>query len=250
MLGIDLNESIIYKGASLRYFSTGEYHINRIGQDDVLLLVFSGILRFTEDGTPFEINAGQYHIQRLGSRQVGDTISDEPKYLYIHFLGQWSRHGHVLPCDGTFDVNALHPLMSEMDRLSHSHATLTEQSAIFFQILSALYHKEAVATVADEIAEYIQQRYTEKLTLQQIADHFHFSKNHVINLFRSGFQQTPYEYVLQLRLNQAKWLLEVTSDPVESIARDCGFSDYSHFYKMFRQQSALSPTQWRQKMRG
>ena len=245
-----MNSPVTYEGASLRYFNVGEYHINRTGTDDVLLLVFSGTLCFTENDVPYWVSAGQYHIQRSGTRQTGDVVSDAPKYLYIHFHGKWTEGPYVLPRSGTFDISTLHPRMNELDRLAHGNASLIEQTSLFLQILSILYHKETVFTLADEIEAYIQQRYTGKLTLQQICEQFHFSKNHIINVFREKYDRTPYEYVLQLRLKQAKWLLEVTSDSVESVAQACGFGDYPHFFKIFRRETGLSPTRWRQKIRG
>ena len=53
MYGIDLNKNINYKYASLRFFNEGEHHIDRICGEDVLLLVFKGVLRFSEDGTEY-----------------------------------------------------------------------------------------------------------------------------------------------------------------------------------------------------
>ena len=50
MYGIDLNKNIDYKYASLRFFNEGEHHIDRICGENVLLLVFKGVLRFSEDG--------------------------------------------------------------------------------------------------------------------------------------------------------------------------------------------------------
>ena len=67
MEGINLERPITYKYASLRYFLEGEHHVSRLCRDDVLLLVFDGVLRFTEDGKPYEIHKGEYHIQRHGS---------------------------------------------------------------------------------------------------------------------------------------------------------------------------------------
>ena len=46
MYGINLNKSILFKHASMRYFENGEHHVNRTLPYDVLLLVFEGTLRF------------------------------------------------------------------------------------------------------------------------------------------------------------------------------------------------------------
>ena len=50
MKGIDLNKQIIYLHSSLRFFDKKEHHINRFCEENVLLLVYEGVLRFSEDG--------------------------------------------------------------------------------------------------------------------------------------------------------------------------------------------------------
>ena len=78
-----MNNDIQYLFASLRYFDEKEYHVDRVCSDDVLLLVFEGVLRFSEDGVGYEIHPGEYHIQKHNSIQKGDRPSDSPKYLYV-----------------------------------------------------------------------------------------------------------------------------------------------------------------------
>ena len=64
MFGIDLNCPITYINASLRFFKKEEHHITRLCSCDVLVLVFSGVLRFSEDNVPIEVGAGEYYIQK------------------------------------------------------------------------------------------------------------------------------------------------------------------------------------------
>ena len=50
MLGVDLGKPMCCKYASFRFFEEKEHHITRFCTDNVLLLVFAGVLRFSEDG--------------------------------------------------------------------------------------------------------------------------------------------------------------------------------------------------------
>ena len=79
--GINLNHPIDYKCASFRYFDPGERHVTRICKEDVLLLVFEGVLRFSENGVPCEVNASQYYIQNHYTFQTGEYPSSSPRYL-------------------------------------------------------------------------------------------------------------------------------------------------------------------------
>ena len=67
MYVIDLKKPIEYIYASFRYFEDGEKHVTRFCKHDVLLLVFDGVLKFTENGEDYEIHKGEYYIQKNGS---------------------------------------------------------------------------------------------------------------------------------------------------------------------------------------
>lgn len=249
MKGIDLNQPILYRHASMRYFEENETHIDRFCRDDVLLLVFEGILRFWEDGTAYEVAAGEYHIQKQGSQQKGLVASDCPKYLYVHFLGQWAETGAVLPARGSFDAARLKPLMELLDRLAHQGATVTEQISVFTELLSRLYRGDRQETAAGRMAEYIGAHLREPVSLERLGEEFHFSKNHIINLFKQEYGVTPTEYLNSLRLQKAMHLLEATSASAEAVAAACGYNNYSHFYRLFCRKTGESPTQWRWKKR-
>ena len=155
MQGIDLNKPIRYKTASLRFFKEGEHHISRRCPEDVLLLVYDGVLRFSEDGMPYEISAGQYYIQKRELKQTGELPSDVPKYLYVHFLADtWTEGGAVLPRSGTFDHAALKPLMEELHLLAHSDAPYIVQTAKFYDLLSELYKQKPQNSQAARMADF------------------------------------------------------------------------------------------------
>lgn len=245
MLGINLNRPILYKHSSLRFFKSGEHHISRLCKDDVLLLVYDGVLRFSEDGTQFEIGAGEYHIQRRNSLQSGDLASDMPKYLYVHFIADWTENGCLLPRSGTFQYTKLKQWMDELDAAAHSHAPYLTQAGLFYRLLSMLHQTKPANSTADNIADYIARNCHQEITLEMLCNEFHLSKNHVINIFKKAFAMTPIAYRNHIRLQKAEHMMEVTSDSIESISLLCGFNHYSHFYKQFLRKNGLPPEQWR-----
>lgn len=245
MRGIDLNKPITYQYASMRYFSPGERHITRFCMHDVLLMVFDGVLRFNEDNTEYEVHAGEYHIQKSNSYQTGYVVSDSPKYLFVHFHGSWQDDGPVLPFRGTFDSARLKDHMEDLDLLSHTNSSLLSKTAKFLALLEQLIHKDSVPTLADQIAQYIQMEDLQTVSLEKTCHYFNFSKNHIINTLKKQYGVTPVEYIHRVKIERAKYLLEVTSDSTEHIASECGFNDYSHFYKVFTRMTGVSPTAFR-----
>jgi len=249
MLGIDMQQPIEYENASLRFFEKNEHHISRLCTSDVLLLVFEGVLRFSEDGIEYEVCPGEYHIQKSNTVQRGEIASDAPKYLWVHFHGHWTAAENAFSPRGTFDYSALKPSIERMDALAHSSASYIEKTAVFYNLLCALYQKEPSVTLARQIAAFIHTEYRNNFSLDDICRQFNFSKNHVINVFKEEYGQTPFQYLNTVRIRQAEYLLEVTSDSIECIAYASGYQHYSHFYRQFRKKNHCSPEQWRYKKR-
>lgn len=247
MKGIDPNQPITYRHSSLRFFEQGERHVDRCCPDDVLLLVYSGTLRFTEDGVPIEVAAGEYYVQHRGGEQRGEHPSDEPQYLYVHFEGIWCEDGTAVPRRGTFDHARLWPLMQQLDHYSHNPTTRLERTAVFLQLLANLYERKRPQTAADTMAAFLETHLEEPVSLDRLAATFSFSKNHIIHLFRQAFGTTPVGYVNTRRIQKAMHLLESTSDTTEAIAERCGFHHYSHFYRLFVRQNGLAPAEWRRR---
>lgn len=245
MKGIDPSRPVTYCHASMRYFKEKEHHVTRVCGEDVLLLVYEGCLRFVEDDVPYEIGPGQYHIQKQGSRQSGPLASNAPWYLFVHFLGSWGEGPGMLSADGTFSSEHLFGLMEKMDYFAHGDYTQLERTSVFLQLLCTLYQSGRSRSLAGEIAEHLVHNLQNPDSLETLARKFGYSKNHIIHLFKKEFQVTPIDYLTTKRLEKVRWLLEAGNEPIETIAEQCGFSDYSHLYKAFVRKEGISPGQWR-----
>ncbi len=244
MYGIDLNKEIKYEFASLRFFDEKEYHVSRVCKDDVLLLVFDGILRFSEDGVLYEIHPGEYHIQKHNSIQEGVLPSESPKYLYVHFKAAWTQDS-LIAKSGTFDYEYLKNDFEEMNTLSYSDAPYILKTAKFYSILSKLCKKTSGDSTAEKILEFISENCQQNISIDMLCERFSFSKNHIINIFKKSFGQTPVAYLNVLRLKKAEELLITTSEPIESISFSCGYQNYSHFYRQFVHKNNISPEKFR-----
>lgn len=248
MYGIDLNKEIKYKFASLRFFDEKEYHVKRICNDDVLLLVFDGILRFSEDGVFYEIHPGEYHIQKHGSMQEGVLPSDSPKYLYVHFYAEWTQDS-LIAKSGTFDYQYFKNDIEQMNTLSYSDAPYILKTNKFYTILSKLCKKTSIGSTAEGIATFVSENYQQNISIDMICKRFSFSKNHIINIFKKSFGITPIAFLNLVRLKKAEELLITTSDPIESISFNCGYQNYSHFYRQFKHKNHLTPEAFRKQKR-
>ena len=245
MYGVDLNHPILYQFASFRFFEKKEHHIERFCSVNVLLMVYKGVLRFSENGEQVEVSAGEYYIQRKNCYQAGELASDAPHYLFVHFDGEWSDEPGALPCRGTFDYSKLSELMRQIDTASHRKYAYAEQQYLLHKLLLSLRQKTPSNTLADTLSKFVEENIAKITSLSDLCEAFHYSKNYVERLFHREFGVSPIQYINDVKIKKAMYLLETTSKPITAISEECGYFDYPYFYKRFVQKTGVSPSEWR-----
>ena len=103
--------------------------------------------------------------------------------------------------------------------------------------------------VVDAVLHYINEHYSETLTLDQLAEKFFISKYHLLRKFDAQVGTTVHRYILQKRLLNAKQLLAGGVPPNE-VCQYCGFGDYANFYRAFKAEYNQTPRQYIQAVRG
>lgn len=97
---------------------------------------------------------------------------------------------------------------------------------------------------------FIDKNYTQKITLDDIAAYVHLSKIYFHNLFLNLTGQTPHEYLLTKRINNAKFLLAATDKSFSDIAYSSGFSSQTYMTYVFKKKTSCTPMQYKKKMAG
>ena len=112
--------------------------------------------------------------------------------------------------------------------------------------ISARLPEEGLQAVTEnptfnDLLKYLDEHFTEKFTLEQIADAFGFSKNYICQLFKKHFDTTFSIYITKKRMIRAKEMLADKTLSVKEIAYDLGYADYHHFYRTFKNYYGYSP---------
>lgn len=92
---------------------------------------------------------------------------------------------------------------------------------------------------------FIHNHYKDKITIAQIADAVGISEREAMRSFRKNLNQSPIEYLISYRLNEAKKLLLNSKLSITEICYQCGFSDSSYFGKVFRNAYGVTPREYR-----
>lgn len=96
------------------------------------------------------------------------------------------------------------------------------------------------------VIEYIHEHYTSPIHVESLAAIALQSRFHFIRSFKAAFGITPYQYILQLRVEEAKKQLVKTSATITHISAGLGFSCASQFYRIFAKIAGVTPERYRQ----
>lgn len=99
----------------------------------------------------------------------------------------------------------------------------------------------------EPVVSWMEQHMSDNIGLQEISDYAGIGINGLHELFQQAFDMSPYSYLLQLRLRQAKRImLEQPQLALREVAEQTGFNDVSHFVATFRKKEGVTPGKYRQ----
>lgn len=113
--------------------------------------------------------------------------------------------------------------------------------------LASKGHK--VQEIIESSKTYIEENYNTDISLSDIAGYVYMSTSHFARTFKKAYGISPIQYLLAVRITNAKSLLEETNLKVGDIAAAVGFSAQQRFNDIFKKHVGISPGEHRQKYR-
>ncbi len=96
----------------------------------------------------------------------------------------------------------------------------------------------------EEIKEYINEHLDRDLKLVELAAIAQISPYHFLRLFKQSIGLTPHQYILQRRIDRAKFFLQHSELGIAEIAAKTGFCDQSHLTQCFKRLVGITPNQF------
>ena len=103
-------------------------------------------------------------------------------------------------------------------------------------------------SVVYRVLSYINEHYSEDLSLDFLANKFFISKYHLSREFNRLVGTSVYRYIIQKRLVMAKQMMS-NGIPSATVYQHCGFGDYSNFYRAFKAEYQISPREFVESLR-
>ena len=188
----------------------------------------------TLDPAKFE----QFAQTELGIILSTEQLKDLPQFLDEDITQSGIQLKESLQCDLGSQVMFESYARIFLTKLILKYG-LQEEEYDFTKSFTAQHYKQ--------VLDYIAINYGDNILLEDMAAEANLSPSHFSRLFKQTIGQSPYQFLMAYRVEQAKKMLGKPNALMIDIALYCGFSDQAHFSRTFKKIEGLTPKQYRKK---
>ena len=183
-------------------------------------------------------------------RFVHLPISKDKRYSeFRHFLSLIPK---ITP---RVDYDKYSAIFDKLEKLYNSQYEYKEISiqACLLELINDIYVQTVLTNEYFDneniklVTKYMEDNVYSNPTLEEIADILHFSPNYFHKYFKEKTGITPHRYLLNLKIDRAKKLLDSSGKSLLSIAEDCGFESQAYFCYVFKKETGMTPKEYRKK---
>lgn len=250
---------IVFSIAGTSYCD-GSYRISRPCSSLACVeYILSGSGTVMLDGVAHHLTAGDTYFLPIGHDHLYFSDSDDPWVkIWVNFSGPLvpaltAAYGIEDRC--RFAGLYTGDLLRSIIRVAEEHAADGTLSAtlylheIFYRMGRARETRSFHPT-ASALRDFIDLHFTEPIDAAAMGRAVGKSVSQCNRLFRSTYGQTPYQYLLERRIDLALLLLENSSMSVREIAAHLSFCDEYYFSNLFKKKVGVSPRAYRLGNRG
>lgn len=234
-----------------------EYRVSRDYWDSfILMFIETGQMNVTYRGIEQSATVGDIVLLDCKEPHVYGTAGDDLSFHYIHFNGAAAQEyfeaiyrmlGAVfIPSNPKAVDKAFAALHREVrSPVMNEHTVSVNIHIILGELYNSYYPLSGDNSMVQQVVEYIEQHYAQSVTLGQIAAAIRISESQLTHEFKRYTGNTPYQYLLSVRLQHARQMLITSVLSLEEIAPQCGFQSASQFIRVFKKHTGITPHKFR-----
>lgn len=187
-------------------------------------------------------------VYRIEKEQCPQLYVERIAMQLLHLCQQYS--GSKIPGILELEISLKESILSALN-----YEILLEKLYEFFTIFfdfdkTNANSKDELSDVIYRIEEYIVNNLSQQITLQILSDRFGYSPSYICNVFKIAKGAPPIEYLNTVRINKARELIEQQPDfLIKDIAKVVGFEDPLYFSRIFKKETGLSPSEYRDQLK-
>lgn len=222
---------------------------------------------YVEEGTLVWLHPTDIHKTIAGSTQAGERILINFQEEFLSSITPLEQ-STLLSCfksqNPVLNLNLLEQkeietllqkMLKEKNHILYNKILLSECLLLSSRYLKNIKTKGNAPTDTSikyervtKIARYLNEHYSEKLTLENVAKTFYISPYYLSRTFKAGTGFNFIHYLNYIRINRAKELLEKTDMSVINISVKVGYENITHFNRVFKEIEGITPSNYRKQL--
>lgn len=231
--------------------------------------VLSGSGELVYEGSTYRISSGDCVFIDCRKNYAHSTYDDLWSLQWCHFYGpnmkaiyqKYQERGGK----PVFQTNQLHQyktILADLHSIASSDDYVRDMrlheklSSLLILLMEDAWDEDKNNTFSDtpitdiqEIKEYLDANFKDKITLDRLASQFYINKSYMQNLFKNRYGSTINSYLNQVRITYVKQQLRFTDKTVEALAAELHIEP-PYLSRMFKKIEGVNPTAFRQSWRG
>ena len=243
-----------------------------------IIYIRHGKLRISIEGDLYEGLAGQIYFVNPGELHYMETDTFPVDYYTIlfplsfisfrtedlvedEFMRPLRERSRMLIHDvnGKASAKSVEQLLEEIVSFNEDKCGMyrLRTKALLIEVLAELAEDSCLyepnikksTSVQRNMISYIQEHFTDKISLEMLAKEFHMSEKYVSRYFKEQFAISFMQYVSHLRMERAKDLLRNSDLSVTELALSSGYPSVNFFIRSFKEMNQMTPLQYRKHFR-
>nr|WP_277606482.1 AraC family transcriptional regulator [Acinetobacter higginsii] len=204
---------------------------------------------------PLPDQAWSYQMMHLDAAWLTSLIEELHQDIALEIDRQTIYLPQLRPTIG-HDVKAYDAFTALNQLLFNEQISVLEKEQYLIQTLTEIlipsFHWEKIHSshyfqqYLPDLLECLEDN-IENLSLQELSEKMNMSRYALIRLFKHYFGLTPHAYQLNYKVNQARQRLREPDRDLARLAYELDFSDQSHFHRVFKQHTGITPKQYYKK---
>jgi AraC-type DNA-binding domain-containing proteins len=148
------------------------------------------------------------------------------------------------------DAHSIYPILQSVLKEFRGENNYTYHNILINKLLIdlsrlVLNDKQQSSDYVEMIKDYIQFNYFSINSINDIANYIGLNKVYMQRLFRTHTNQTVWNYLTNLRIKKAAYLLKYTDIPIGDIDENIGINSRQNFYRLFKKAYGISPLEYK-----
>lgn len=191
----------------------------------------------------FGMNPRAHYIAEITGNRLQDT-----KYCFAMMVSMYARYASLGGLDRGYTVQLMLDALRAADNMDNEDDILQLQTDLVIRYTEdvAENNKMHMSRLVKKTAQIIERDLMKPLKVEDIADELSVSRVYLSEHFRSETGYTVKEYITIMKIREAKNLLRYSEKPIIEISEALGFSSQSHFNRVFKSNTGVTPREYRE----